>query len=289
MSRYLEASDDPDRNVLLYDDHGRIVGGLWIRDHDWYITWRMLYWYCDMIFILPDPVSSIKPTADETPHEYQTRSTEVEFGGARHYKAKTDGTLTVNLSTERVPRRVLSGSSSQTQSPGRVEKMFREGLRERDQVCAISGEDFRVRGNRFHNLEAAHIYPVALVEEWNQQGYRRWITDTSPSTDIGKSKLYSLQNGLLLSLNIHGSWDIFAIGVDPDDGFKVICFNEDSSYVGNRRLGSTINCSDPNHRVSPGVLRWHFRMCVLRNMRGDVCTPPWEYDLGPDDIGEIPN
>lgn len=68
----------------------------------------------------------------------------------------------------------------------------------------------------------------------------------------------------------------------------VVCFEEDSLMIGGRRLqASAINSTDPNKRVSPDLLRWHLRMCVLQNMKGDAGATQWEYDLGPDDIGEV--
>ena len=60
--------------------------------------------------------------------------------------------------------------------------------------------------------------------------------------------------------------------------------------LGGRRLsGSAINAADPNHRVSAYLLRWHLRMCVLENMKGNAGSPGWEHDLGPDNMGEIIN
>ena len=55
----------------------------------------------------------------------------------------------------------------------------------------------------FNGLEAARIYPVSRVSEWVAQIYRRWITDDSNAGRIGETGLYSLQNGLLLTANMH--------------------------------------------------------------------------------------
>ena len=58
--------------------------------------------------------------------------------------------------------------------------------------------------------------------------------------------------------------------------------------LGGRRLSeSAISAQDPNHRVSDELLGWHLRMCILENMKGNAGPPSWEYDLGPDDMGEI--
>lgn len=67
-------------------------------------------------------------------------------------------------------------------------------------------------------LEATHIFPASQTTEWNQNNYRSYITDTSPETEIGQSRLYSVQNGLLLDASIHTSFDAYHIGVDPDVG-----------------------------------------------------------------------
>lgn len=56
--------------------------------------------------------------------------------------------------------------------------------------------------------------------------------------------------------------------------------------------GRTISaaCRNPHdpHRVCDNLLRWHFRQCVLANMRG-VGEPVFEHDFPPgaDMMGEI--
>jgi hypothetical protein len=55
-----------------------------------------------------------------------------------------------------------------------------------------------------------------MIEEWRRDGYRKYITDTRPDSEIGESGLYSAQNGLLLSADIHVHFDDFRIGIDPD-------------------------------------------------------------------------
>ena len=65
-------------------------------------------------------------------------------------------------------------------------------------------------------LEATHIFPTSQVDNWNRNGLRDWITDTSAPSQIGSSGLHSPQNGLLLSSSVHHAFDAFQIGVDPD-------------------------------------------------------------------------
>lgn len=69
-------------------------------------------------------------------------------------------------------------------------------------------------------MEASHIFPTSLIQEWNRNKYKdNWTTDDSPSSEIGDSGLYSLQNGLLLGQTVHSYFDDFRLGIDPDVRF----------------------------------------------------------------------
>lgn len=49
-------------------------------------------------------------------------------------------------------------------------------------------------------------------------------------------------------------------------------------------------CRDPDNpnRASDDLLRWHFRIAILRHMRGAAGVPPWEIDFPEGDmLGEI--
>lgn len=49
-------------------------------------------------------------------------------------------------------------------------------------------------------------------------------------------------------------------------------------------------CRDPQNpdRVSDDLLRWHFRMAILANMKGASVEPSWEMDFPEGDMmGEI--
>lgn len=72
------------------------------------------------------------------------------------------------------------------------------------------------RERPFSRLKAAHIFPISRVSDWELGNYQRFINDTSPANEIGETKLYSPQNGLLLRSDIHEEFDDFSIGVDPD-------------------------------------------------------------------------
>jgi hypothetical protein len=68
----------------------------------------------------------------------------------------------------------------------------------------------------YRGLHAAHIFPTSQIGQWERGNYQRYITDLSPDSKVGSSKLYSPQNGLLLRSDIHEAFDGFKIGVDPD-------------------------------------------------------------------------
>lgn len=69
--------------------------------------------------------------------------------------------------------------------------------------------------NPHRGLVAAHVFPVSEISQWNRN-YKILIRDNGSTTEIGQSRLYSSQNGLLLTLEIQEAFDDFILGVDPD-------------------------------------------------------------------------
>jgi hypothetical protein len=63
-------------------------------------------------------------------------------------------------------------------------------------------------------FEAAHVFPLEHESIWIQHGYGRWITDMDDST--GQSRINSIQNGLLMSAQIHSLFDQYAFSINPD-------------------------------------------------------------------------
>lgn len=75
-------------------------------------------------------------------------------------------------------------------------------------------------GVGFDVLEAAHIFPRAREVTWNRNNYGNiWITDTTPTSQIGQNRIYSPQNGLLLKSDIHIAFDLYALAIDPNVSF----------------------------------------------------------------------
>ncbi|KAH8812942.1 hypothetical protein F5884DRAFT_319047 [Xylogone sp. PMI_703] len=284
-------------NLLIYSTQGKILAGLTLREESNYVNPRMIYRYCDTIFEFPDQpqiqwgLFRINPD-ESVGTELCREDYNVVSIGRYMVLDHNRNQIHVRLTSESAPRRVYSGSPTSSQSyigRNNLQGHFRDGLRDRDGKCVISGEIDSFDDDPYLGLEAVHIYPVSKVVEWNgQQCRQRWITDTTPANQIGLSGLYSLQNGLLLECGLHKKWDSFGIGVDPDEDFKIIYFGADSRKIGGRYLQrSAVDGVDPNHRVSPGLLRWHLRMCILRFMKGNGGFQPWDQDLGPNDVGKI--
>ncbi|GAD99774.1 hypothetical protein PVAR5_8501 [Paecilomyces variotii No. 5] len=294
MALVLEQSAYEFRNLLLYGSNGAILGGLQLRTDRPYLTPKMLYRYCGMIFEFPNGAqwrifrlnanNSVGRLLRQVDHNTVDPGNYIILD-------QNKGALAVSVTSDSAPRRVHSrsvGSSPITRDRNPLQKNFRDRLRERDRACAISGKHRQISYRPYAGLEAAHIFPVSRIGQWQAQNFRSHITDTRPPSAIGASGLYSPQNGLLLFVDIHEQFDYWEVGVDPDEGYKVVDFSDDQLRVGGRSLASSaFNSPNPNDRVSPELLRWHLRMCLLRNMKGNAGTPAWESDLGPDIMGAI--
>ena len=94
------------------------------------------------------------------------------------------------------------------------EDAIRNGIRARDGRCVISGVVNRSAPYRWTSWEAAHIFPLEKESLWIQFRYGRWVTDMDDT--VGVSKINSLQNGFLLSANVHQQFDQYLVSVNPD-------------------------------------------------------------------------
>ncbi|RFU27898.1 hypothetical protein B7463_g8447, partial [Scytalidium lignicola] len=246
MARNLQVPSRPNRNVHIYDNDGNVIGGMEIRQQPRYISSNMLYRYCEVFIRFPAGVrwAVFHLQRDGSTGRKLRRGDNMITTGNYVILDPNGGPIDVTLTSERAPRCIYSRSPTSSQIASNrttFQQHFHDGLRERENMlCAISGRPFRTQDGNL--LEAAHIFPVSKVIEWRANNYRgRWIFDTSNESQISATGLYSLQNGLLLGDHIHHRWDGFTIAVDPD--------------------------------VCPGLLRWHLRMCILRNMKGDTGEP----------------
>ncbi|KAF8424374.1 HNH endonuclease-domain-containing protein [Tirmania nivea] len=188
------------------------------------------------------------------------------------YYIVTEGTITVNNEPWLV--RTVSVSS------GTRVAEFRDGVRQRDRRCIITGRSAMNARGSWTGFEAAHIFPVAYEGYWIQRNYDRWIT-IRPNNG---GSINSVQNGLLLDSGVHPLFDNYDVSINPDDNHKVVWFNTDTHGT----AGNYVDFGGDECRPVNQLLRWHFRQAVLANMRG-AGEPVFEVDFPPrsDVMGEI--
>ncbi|KAI9774360.1 MAG: hypothetical protein M1840_004254 [Geoglossum simile] len=144
---------------------------------------------------------------------------------------------------------------------------------------------------RFHwvpELVLQHFATPSAIEigaygqHWTNHDYSRWIT--VPATSGGS--INSVQNGVLLRGDIHSLFDSYLISINPDDNYKIVCFQRDGKNIAGKHLDQQF-LEDPCRPVDQ-LLRWHFRQAVLANMKG-TGEPVFECDFPPgsDMMGEI--
>ncbi|KAK9487723.1 hypothetical protein V1527DRAFT_517596 [Lipomyces starkeyi] len=184
------------------------------------------------------------------------------------YIAATDVYIdTITITDQLCITRILSKTET-----GR-EESFQTQVRERDGKCVITGTvNVNAPINVWRGCEAAHIFPLFSEGYWVQNGISRAIN--------------SCRYGLLMQSGIHQNFDGFDFSVNPDDGYKIICFDKDPFGIGRRILDPI--CRNGEDGARDDLLRWHFRQAVLANMRG-AGEPSFEMDFPPgsDMMGEI--
>lgn len=69
--------------------------------------------------------------------------------------------------------------------------------------------------NTWTGFEAAHIFPLAYEQHWNENDYSSWITIDLPL----RGKINSVQNGILLRSQLHKEFDQYMFSINPDVSF----------------------------------------------------------------------
>ena len=64
----------------------------------------------------------------------------------------------------------------------------------------------------YRGFQAAHVFPLAYESTWIGQDYGRWITEVSTKG----GSINSVQNGLLLSSEVHQLFDDYSLSINPD-------------------------------------------------------------------------
>ncbi|KAJ5179209.1 hypothetical protein N7492_002419 [Penicillium capsulatum] len=267
MTRVLQPPPSPSDTVLIYHNNGPLLASFSAEPCQRGDQWVLF------------PLSGTdEDLGNAIP---QTSRARVTPGNSFVLSSRDRAEFSVELTRENAPRR--------------VQARFRERLSQRDEMCAISnGRPVVVTSKKPHKgLVAAHVFPVSQLSQWYHD-YRSLVNDTGPPAEIGKSRIYSSQNGLLLTKDMHSAFDDFIIGVNPDAGYKIVPFETDTVGIGGTRLrdsaryGTAVPAGDSANNVSPDLLRWHLRMCVLSNIIANAEPQEyWEEDLGEDNMGQI--
>ncbi|KAG0123258.1 hypothetical protein HOY82DRAFT_674012 [Tuber indicum] len=183
------------------------------------------------------------------------------------YYIATNGSITL---TEEVPLLRTTSTLSGTRT-----KSFSEAVRSRDMGCILTGRS-AIPG-RWYGMQVAHIFPLAYEEHWNRHGYNNLIT--IPPNRESDGSINSVQNGILLSLEMHDFFDNYVVAINPFDDYKIVSFGPEPLYCNVR---THLN---PLLRQNIGwppdeLLHWHFRQAVLTNMKG-AGEPCLETDFPP--------
>ncbi|KAF8416258.1 HNH endonuclease-domain-containing protein [Tirmania nivea] len=147
---------------------------------------------------------------------------------------------------------------------------FRDAVRQRDRRCVITGERVVSARGSWAGFEAAHIFPSAYEDYWKEHNFGHWIS-IHPSTG---GSINSVQNGLLLTADLHILFDSYDVSINPD--------------IERISPGNILSLGIMSVGPLDQLLRWHFRQAVLANMRGSG-EPVFEVDFPPgsDMMGEI--
>lgn len=72
-------------------------------------------------------------------------------------------------------------------------------------------------GEDWGGYESTHIWPLAREGTWNATPQLHgWITDTAPAAEIGGSRLFSPQNGILMKSDLHTRFIVYKFSINPD-------------------------------------------------------------------------
>ncbi|KAH8154384.1 uncharacterized protein LAJ45_00911 [Morchella importuna] len=256
------------RDIHIYaasDPTGPVLGGLILTNG---VTNVNLYSMVDIILIL----SSIYHLQDARRSQLDRDDNPLQPG---NYYVVTDGSISINDETC-LTRTISLGTGTRVAS-------FRNAVRDRDRRCVITGEDaVNADLGSWRGFEAAHIFPLAYLHHWNANNLGSLISIESTDGEF----INSVQNGMLLRSDIHVLFDGYEVSINPDDGYKIVCFLRDSKGIAGKHLDERFR-GDPRRPVDD-LLRWHFRQAVLANVRS-VGEPIFEVDFPPgsDMIGEI--
>ena len=124
----------------------------------------------------------------------------------------------------------LFGHNPSEQSVRQTDYYHQRAL-DRDGKCLLTGQ----QSYTWRRLKAAHIFPhvhdvevsvlnkwfyfaeLLICIQWIKRGYPSLITDPAPILALGgPSKINTLQNVILLRIDLQNAWDNYEFAVNPD-------------------------------------------------------------------------
>jgi len=86
---------------------------------------------------------------------------------------------------------------------------------ERDRRCIATGRKARLEHLGWLELfESTQVFQLAYEQQWKDSNYSRWIT--VPATDLSHGTINSVQNGILLRLEMHILFNDYCWSINPD-------------------------------------------------------------------------
>ncbi|KAK6536779.1 hypothetical protein TWF281_000993 [Arthrobotrys megalospora] len=175
-------------------------------------------------------------------------------------------------------------------------RYYWETVRCRDRRCILTGKSMKQTksGRPGAQLVCCPIYPPELRGEWIANGWPRRITDVSEEVVIGKEKLCSIQNSILMDSRFSAAFTMNNFSINPKRGYKITCFRtEDYSYTldgKHAQIPQVNNRTVKDNRVSDELLYNHYKESVIINMTGrqkcdelppykdfrSMCTPTFD-------------
>ena len=96
----------------------------------------------------------------------------------------------------------------------RVQPFF-HSVRDRDRRCVLTGIPAVINGVCWWDtFEVAHVFPLAYEEYWSNCNFSSWITVPPASESHGT--INSVQNGMLLTRDMHALFASYQISINPD-------------------------------------------------------------------------
>ncbi|TDL22300.1 hypothetical protein BD410DRAFT_256495 [Rickenella mellea] len=152
------------------------------------------------------------------------------------------------------------------------ELSFDDQVRKRDGRCVVTGKP--VEGNEASDFTAVHIIPPSF------HSYLFTLATGSLSVpDKPPQEYFSVKNGLLMASDVAKSFVECEIGIDVDDGYRIVQFHHSDVLDLSRCKNLIFTDAHPDLWPSDYFLREHFKLAVQSSVshggETDGFDPQW--------------